>query len=416
MGNLDRRLITILLIVFVQMLGAAMILPILPLFAQNEFALEPQFITLLNATFFGAQFLAGPYLGRLSDRLGRVPVLIVSQIGTVISFIMLALAPNVAVLFLARLLDGITGGNIIVAQAYIADITPPEKKTVSFGYVMAAFGIGFVLGPTIGGFMAASFGPRIPYFIAAGAATIVVLLTTFTLNETRTAEEREQSRQSSGNGFDFEAIFSERTLVLILLIAFTVQMILGVLQSTLALYADAVLLADASDERVQIGLGILFAIIGMTQVVTQTILIRRLLPRLGELGLIVVANLLVGTAIFLLATANGIMMAGLAVLLFAMGLGFMLPSLNSLATTVADQSIKGQILGVVQSSSNLGMIVSSVIAGFLFAFSPRTPYWLGVFLAFMLLIPVLTLRKGLNKSEAFNATGEAVPIQSENIN
>lgn len=409
MKNLDRRLVTILLIVFVQMLGAAMILPILPLFAQNEFALEPQFITLLNATFFGAQFLAGPYLGRLSDRMGRVPVLIVSQIGTVISFIMLGLAPNVSVLFLARLLDGITGGNIIVAQAYIADITPPEKKTVSFGYVMAAFGIGFTLGPTIGGFMAASFGPRVPYFIAAGAATVVVLLTAFTLNETRTEAEREESLATSRDGFDWGAIFSQRTLVLILISAFSTQMILGVLQSTLALYADATLLPNASDERVQVGLGILFAVIGMTQVVTQTFLIRRLLPRLGELGLILVANLLIGTAIFVLAIANGLAMAGVAVLLFAMGLGFMLPSLNSLATTVADPSLKGQILGVVQSSANLGIIVSSLIAGVLFAISPRTPYWLGVGLALLLLVPVLTLRRDLEGTETKKKQTAAFP-------
>lgn len=395
MKNIDRRLITILLIVFVQMLGAAMILPILPLFAQNEFALEPQWITLLNATFFGAQFLAGPYLGRLSDRMGRVPVLIVSQIGTVISFIMLGLAPNVAVLFLARLLDGITGGNIIVAQAYIADITPPEKKTVSFGYVMAAFGLGFVLGPTIGGFMAASFGPRIPYFIAAGAATVVILLTALTLNETLSEEEKKLSRETSRDGIDFGAIFSQRTLVLILIIAFTVQMVLGVLQSTLSLYADATLLPDASDERVQVGLGILFAIIGLTQVVTQGVLIRRLLPRLGEMGLIMTANGLIGTAIFILAIANGLAMAGVAVLLFAMGLGLTLPSQNSLATSLADKSLKGQILGVVQSSANLGIIVSSAISGFLFAISPRTPYWLGVGLALLLLIPVLLLRRDL---------------------
>ena len=142
------------------MLGAAMILPILPLFAQNEFDLPPQWITFLSAAFFAAQFVAGPFLGRLSDRIGRVPVLIVSQIGTVISFIMIGAAPNAAFLFLGRFLDGITGGNIIVAQAYIADITPPEKEKRShLATSWPAFGIGFVIGPAIGGFMAAQFWP-----------------------------------------------------------------------------------------------------------------------------------------------------------------------------------------------------------------------------------------------------------------
>lgn len=393
--NIDRRLITIILIVFVQMLGAAMILPILPLFAQNEFKLEPQFITLLNATFFGAQFLAGPFLGRLSDRIGRVPVLIVSQIGTVISFIMLGLAPNVAVLFLARLLDGITGGNIIVAQAYIADITPPEKKTVSFGYVMAAFGIGFVLGPTIGGLMAASFGPRIPYFVAAGAATIVVLLTYFTLNETVTKEKETELEQKPNTKINIRAVFNERMLILILSIAFMVQMTLGVLQSTLALYADAVLLPDATDERVQIGIGILFAAIGVTQVITQTILIRRLLPRLGEIGLVTGANLLLGLSMLALVQAKGLWMAGVSVVFLAMGLGLMLPSINSLATTLADPSWKGQILGFVQSSANLGVITSSVISGYLFSLSPQFPFWLGLFLTIVMVLPIFLLRKGL---------------------
>ena len=156
--QIDKRLLTILLIVFVQMLGAAMILPILPLYAKSEFNMTPQVITLLNTAFFGAQFVAGPYLGRLSDKHGRVPVLILSQIGTAVSFFMLAFAPNVAVLFLARILDGITGGNIIVAQAYITDVTPRERRTEALGYVFAIFGLGFIFGPILGGTLAAAFG------------------------------------------------------------------------------------------------------------------------------------------------------------------------------------------------------------------------------------------------------------------
>jgi DHA1 family tetracycline resistance protein-like MFS transporter len=181
--NIDRRLATILLIVLVQMLGAAMILPILPLYAQREYGLTPQVITLLGTSFFAAQFIAGPYLGRLSDKYGRIPVLIISQIGTAISFLMLALAPGAGFLFLARVIDGITGGNIIVAQAYITDITPREKRTEALGYIFAVFGLGFILGPALGGVLSAAFGPRVPYLFAAGAAVVVVLLTWITLEE-----------------------------------------------------------------------------------------------------------------------------------------------------------------------------------------------------------------------------------------
>ena len=147
LGMIDRRLLTILLVVFVQMLGASLIFPVLPLYAQRRFNMSAEMITLLTSAFFAAQFLSGPYVGRLSDHYGRIPVLIVSQIGTVISFVMLAFAPSFAWLFFARILDGITGGNIIVAQAYITDITPREKRTESLGYIFAAFGLGFIFGP-----------------------------------------------------------------------------------------------------------------------------------------------------------------------------------------------------------------------------------------------------------------------------
>ena len=403
--SIDRRLLTIILIVFVQMLGAAMILPILPLYAQDEFNLQPQYITLLGTAFFVAQFIAGPFLGRLSDRIGRVPVLIVSQIGTVISFLMLGLAPNVAILFLARTLDGITGGNIIVAQAYIADITPPERKTESFGYVMAAFGVGFILGPAIGGGLAATFGPRIPYFMAATAAAVVVLLTFFTLNETVSADKRAAGKQAAEPKFEFRMLFNQRTLLLILVIVFVLQMVMGVLQSTLSLYADAIIFADRSASQLQIGLGVIFGMFGISQILTQGFLLRKLLPKLGETGMVLMATLLVATSMFLMVQANGLLVASLSAIMFAVGFGSAMPSLNSLATMISDESLKGQILGIVQSSANLGVITSGVVSGFMFALSPHIPYWMGFGLALALLLPVMYLRRapGLTNTQGDEA-------------
>ena len=254
--HMDKRLITILLIVFVQMLGAAMIMPILPLYAQREFNMSPQVITLLGTAFFAAQFIAGPYLGRLSDKMGRIPVLIISQIGTAVSFLMLAFAPSVAFLFAARILDGITGGNIIVAQAYITDITPREKRTVALGYVFATFGLGFIFGPALGGLLAAVFGPRVPYVIAAVAAFVVVLLTYFTLDESLTAVQREANRQYRKTSINPRAILINHHLMLILTIAFIGQFGLGLLQATFALYGNAVLFAGYSEQMVNLCSGI----------------------------------------------------------------------------------------------------------------------------------------------------------------
>src|SRR5690606_11576813 len=124
--QIDRRLFTILVIVFVQLVGASMILPILPLYARRTFNISDNVVTLIISSFFLAQFLAGPVLGRMSDLYGRLPILIISQVGTAISFVLIGLAGSVELLFLARILDGITGGNIVVAQAYVTDITSPK--------------------------------------------------------------------------------------------------------------------------------------------------------------------------------------------------------------------------------------------------------------------------------------------------
>ena len=144
--NFNRRLFTILAIVFVNMVGAAMILPILPLYALGTFNLPESLITLIISSFFVAQLIAGPILGRLSDRFGRLPVLVISQFGTVASFLMIGWATSAWLLLTARVIDGITGGNIIVAQAYLTDITPREKRTQSLGYIFAVFGLGFIIG------------------------------------------------------------------------------------------------------------------------------------------------------------------------------------------------------------------------------------------------------------------------------
>ncbi|MGD8586254.1 MAG: MFS transporter [Chloroflexota bacterium] len=394
--NLDRRLVTILLIVFVQMLGAAMILPILPLYAQREFDLSPQVIALLVTAFFAAQFVAGPFLGRLSDKRGRIPVLILSQIGTVISFVMLAGAQSAWVLFLARILDGITGGNIIVAQAYITDITPREKRTESLGYIFAVFGLGFVIGPALGGFLSAALGPRVPYVIAAAAALAVVLLTWFTLEETVTPEQQQASSNRQRGGISPGEIVSNRPLLLILLVAFIGQSALGLLQSTFALFAEEVLFEGSSPEAATLGVGLLLAVFGLTQFSTQTFLLRRLLRRFGEYRLVILGNISRMAGSFLFALAATPLLGATASVFFAMGLGLMMPSLQSLTTGTVDDEVRGGVLGLYQSTLSLSTIISTALGGLFFAMATALPYWIAGTMAAIALIPsvVLFLRYG----------------------
>lgn len=404
--RIDRRLLTILLIVFVQMVGAAMIMPILPLYAQREFNMSPQIITMLGTAFFAAQFVAGPFLGRLSDKYGRVPVLIVSQIGTAVSFLLLGTAQGVAMLFFARILDGVTGGNIIVAQAYITDITTREKRTESLGYVFAVFGLGFMIGPALGATLSAAFGPRVPYYMAAAAAFVVVLLTWFTLDETLSPEQRAANRNFKKESIGPVQIIKNRSLMLILIIAFIGQFGMGLLQATFALYGEAVLFKGYSTQMATVGIGVMLTVVGVGQFITQTALLPRALKLFDEAWLVVIGLLirtvgLMGFAVFAIPVIGAF-----SSLFFAMGIGLMMPPLQSLSiNTVADE-LRGGVLGVYQSIISLSTIVSTFIAGTIYLWNPRYPFFLGALLSLVVLLPALLLvkRTGAGRRQTLKET------------
>lgn len=399
---LDRRLVTILLIVFVQMLGASMALPILPLYAKNEFAMSPRTITVLIASFFAAQFLAGPFIGRLSDKRGRVPVLVVSQIGTALSFVMLGAAGSVAMLFASRILDGITGGNIIVAQAYITDITPREKRTQALGYIFAAFGLGFIFGPALGGVLAANIGPRAPFYLAAIAATVTVVLTGLTLDESLSDEARATNRGARRGGLGPRAVLGNLPLLLVLLIALVGQFGLGLLQATFALFGEAVLFPE-SPERALMGIGLILSAIGLTQLITQVLILRRLVPRLGEARVALVGILIRGLAMLILAALTTPAWALLGGVLFALGMGLMMPSLQSLTTATVTDDLRGGVLGLYQSAVSLSTILSMLVAGSIFLVGPTIPYWLGSALTFAIVLPALLLLRRTPGTESDHA-------------
>jgi DHA1 family tetracycline resistance protein-like MFS transporter len=412
--SLDRRLLTILLIVFVQIVGAAMILPILPLYAKNEFALAPREITWLGTAFFAAQFIAGPFLGRLSDKIGRLPVLIVSQIGTAISFTLLALAPNAWVLFAARILDGITGGNIIVAQAYITDITPREKRTESLGYIFAIFGLGFIIGPALGSSLAAVFGPRIPYLMAAGAATLVVMLTWFTLDETVSDEQQALNSQKARGDFRAARIIQNVPLLFVLIIAFLAQFGLGLLQLTFALYGEAVLFVGYSAQATLVGIGLLLTAVGVGQLFTQMWLLKRLLRRFNEATLVLFGVAARSAGMFMFAMITTPWLGPFASILFAIGMGITMPSLQSIATTTVEDGLRGGVLGVFQSTSSLAIIFSSAVAGMIFAVAPTLPYWVGGALTLTAAIPAYLLYVQVRRGELEMPTAQQpIPTSAE---
>jgi MFS transporter, DHA1 family, tetracycline resistance protein len=249
-GGADwRQLSPILLIIFTNILGSGVILPILPLYAEGQFGGTILQVTLLSTAYFAAQFVAAPVLGRLSDQHGRRPVLIVSQIGTVIAFILfifagplgriieswalpLPITGGMAMLYLARILDGITGGNITTAQAYVSDVTPEEDRAHGLGLLQGAFGVGFIFGPAFGGLLA-NYGPVVPFIGAAIITTGTLLLTTVTLQESLPPEERITSEVLERFRIPLRQVVREPALLTLLAVSFFATLAFSALPATL---------------------------------------------------------------------------------------------------------------------------------------------------------------------------------------
>lgn len=389
--TMDRRLFTILMIVFVQMVGASMVNPILPLYAQSEFNLEPQAITLLLTAFFAAQFIAGPFIGRLSDQHGRIPILIISQVGTVIAFLMIGFAQSVEILFIARVLDGITGGNLIVAQAYMTDIMPEEKRTQALGYIFAAFGLGFIVGPALGGALAGAFGPQIPFLLAAVAALLTVILTYFTLEETITPEIQSRNRDSKRASLNPVEMITNVPLVSVLVVSFIAQFGFGMLIGVFALYSEAVLFVGYSESTINLAVGLLLTVFGIAQVITQMAILPRVLKRYNDPMIVIIGLILRSVSMALYAIALGPILAGIGSIFFALGSGLMMPPLQSLTTKTVAPELRGGILGIYQSVISLAVIIATAISGVLFAINPVTPFWISSGLFLLSLLPAVFL-------------------------
>src|SRR5258705_807863 len=210
-------LIVIFTTVFIDLVGFGIVIPVLPFYAEGTiFNATPRTVGLLFGSYSVMQLIFSPILGSLSDRYGRRPVLLISIIGTGIGFLLLGFATTLWMLFAGRLLDGLTGGNISTAQAYIADITTKEDRAKGMGLIGAAFGGGFIFGPAIGGILS-RWGIHVPFFFAAGLCFVNALLVYFTLPETATSHHPALNSAAGGRGFsDFIKSLKRPRLALLL--------------------------------------------------------------------------------------------------------------------------------------------------------------------------------------------------------
>ncbi len=359
--------------VAMDLLGFGIIIPLLPLYA-DSFGATATTIGILFASYSLAQFVLSPVWGRISDRVGRKPVLVVTIVGSAIGSLTLGLAGSLTVLFIGRIIDGASGASVAVARAAVADVATPEQRPRLMGLLGAAFGFGFVIGPVVGS-LAALGGPEIPFFLAAAISAANAIATWIRVPESRVVTA---AGASSGSIRDLSG-----TVVRLVVLTFVGITAFGAFEATFSLLAEVRLgLGEAE-------IGFVFAGLGVLLVATQGGLIGPATRLVGERQLIRIGLVLNVVGFLMLSTAESwaLLIPGLAIL--ALGQGFITPALASAIAGSAEPGRSGAALGVQQSAGGLARVVGPAMGGALFAIELAVPYVVaaGLTLAALPIVP-----------------------------
>ena len=373
------RLGLLFLAVLVDLVGFGIVLPLLPFYATDLGAGGLQ-VGLLVTVYSAVQLVMAPLWGRISDRFGRRRVLILGLLGSAAAYIIFARADSLALLFLSRIVGGIGGSTIPVAQAYIADVTPPTRRAGNMGLIGAAFGLGFVIGPALGGILAgvSPGSPAAPGYVAAGLCFANALLAALWLPESRRSRDRATSRFNLGAALT--EVRASGQIKIILASYLFITMAFSTLQPTLSLLAS---------ERFTLGArqaGYLFAMLGLVSAVYQGGIVRALVPRMGERRLFRYSAVpfAAGLLVIGLATDLRLLLAGLVLL--GIGYGGAVPAVLGLLSRAASPERQGGVLGVGQSVGSLARVLGPAMAGALFDIRLAFPYVAGAFLILLALL------------------------------
>ena len=352
-------MLAVILVVFVDILGFGIIIPLLPFYGVNFAPAHPFVITMLMATYSGCQLISAPAWGRFSDRVGRKPVMLISLATSVLGYLWLSRASALWMLFAARAVQGISAGNISVAQAYVADVTSPERRAGGMGLLGAAIGLGFTLGPAIGGWLAGADPAHIdavaPALLAAALSGAAFVLAATTVTESLPPERRGGS--SASRFHQIRAAFAQPRLRLLMLVFFTATLAFAGLEATFAQWALA---------RLGWGpraVGSMFGSIGVLGILMQGGLVGRLARRYGESRLLVFGTIMTLVGLITLAAAHATAGAVVGCCLVALGQGMTSPSIASLVSREATEGSIGGTLGVNQSIGALARLLGPALAG-----------------------------------------------------
>ena len=352
-------------------------------------------VALMITAFSLMQFVFNPIWGRLSDRFGRRPILLIALFGTAVSHVLFALSGSLEMLFATRILTGLFSATVPTAMAYISDVTSSEERAKGMGLVGAAFGLGFILGPAFGGILSGWGGIRLPLFGAGMLSLAALAFAFFSLSETVDTKNPVRRDYDRFNLLNLLRALRHPKLGVLFLIFFTVSLAFSNLETVFALYLERVF--DYSTTQA----GYFFAMIGFISAFTQGVLIGKLAKRFGETRLITVATLILGLSFIMLPLTNRVVFFTMAVAFIALSLGLHNPSVTSLISKNAQREEQGSILGINQSFSSLGRVLGPFWAGFFFdRFGPGIPFITAGIL--VLIASLLSLK--LNKKELSEST------------
>lgn len=357
-----KPLLVIFITMFIDLIGFGVAIPVLPDYAKNEFGASPFTIGWLVASYSIMQFIAAPFLGQLSDKYGRRPILLISLFGTSVAALITGLAWTLPILFFGRIFDGFTGGNISTAQAYIADVTSKENRAKGMGLIGAAFGLGFVFGPAIGGILS-KINPHAPFFFVSALAFTNAVLLYFILPEPakKSVEPAKEFRRNRLVEL-FNSLKNPKFGTLTAIYFFLVTAF-SIMSYAFVLYTMERFGYEAEQN------GYIFAFIGIIAVIFQGGLVGRLTKRFGENALTIAGCLLMAASLFsipLIYPTSGGLVALLVVAAFlAIGNSMATPAVQSLVSKNSSEAEQGKSLGVVQSGASLARAIGPALGGVL---------------------------------------------------
>jgi DHA1 family tetracycline resistance protein-like MFS transporter len=380
---------TLFLIVFVDLVGFGVIIPLLPFYGEH-FQASPATVGLLMATYSLAQFISAPLLGRLSDRIGRKPVLSMSLAGAAASYLLLAFAGELWMLFVARAMGGLMAGNISTAFAYVADVTTPANRAKGMGLIGAAFGLGFIFGPAIGGILAghdpATADFQSPALAAFALSALALVLCLTVLKESLTPEVRARHAASRTSRWQWlRQAMADPGIRVILAMSFLATFVFAGMETTFAMWS-----------RRQFGWGpeqngYLFAFVGLLTALIQGGLVGRLSRAFGERKLVGIGSALLALGMLLIAFSTSLWMLLVAMAAVAAGFSMVTPALNSLLSLQTGAGAQGGMMGLARSATTMARVLGPLFAGVLFDLLGKDwPFYVGALI--MVAVMLMAMR------------------------